>query len=74
MPRRFLILPIMTILCTLFTVTHPQSTFAEEQGFTSLFDGKTLAGWEGKEGIFRVVDGTITAGSLKENIKNNEFL
>jgi hypothetical protein len=45
-----------------------------EEGFTSLFDGITLAGWEGKEGIFRVEDGAITAGSLKENIKQNEFL
>lgn len=74
MSRRFLILPIVTIFCTLFSMTNPQSAPAEEQGFTPLFDGKTLAGWEGKEGIFRVVDGAITAGSLKENIKNNEFL
>jgi len=45
-----------------------------EEGFTSLFDGKTLAGWEGKEGVFRVEGDAITAGSLKENIKQNEFL
>lgn len=45
-----------------------------EEGFTSLFDGKTLAGWEGKEDIFRVEGGAITAGSLKENVKQNEFL
>jgi hypothetical protein len=45
-----------------------------EQGFTSLFDGKTLDGWEGKEGVFRVENGAIVAGSLKENVKQNEFL
>ncbi|WP_425614745.1 DUF1080 domain-containing protein [Anatilimnocola sp. NA78] len=47
---------------------------AAEDGFTPLFDGKTLAGWEGKEDVFRVEEGAIVAGSLKENIKNNEFL
>ncbi len=47
---------------------------ALEAGFTRLFDGKTLTGWEGKAGMFRVVDGAIVAGSLKERIPNNEFL
>jgi hypothetical protein len=45
-----------------------------EPGFTPLFDGKTLTGWEGKEDIFRVEDGAIVAGTLEANIKNNEFL
>ncbi len=45
-----------------------------EAGFTRLFDGKTLTGWEGKAGVFRVVDGAIVAGTLKERIPNNEFL
>lgn len=45
-----------------------------EQGFTRVFDGKTLAGWEGNEKYFRVVDGAIVAGTLKENIPRNEFL
>lgn len=45
-----------------------------EEGFVSLFDGKTLAGWEGNEKIFRVEDGAIIGGNLKEPIKNNEFL
>ena len=39
-----------------------------------LFDGKTLAGWEGNEKIFRVEDGAIVAGSLQEKIAHNEFL
>lgn len=45
-----------------------------EPGFHWLFDGKTLAGWEGKEAWFRVEDGAVVAGSLKEKIPNNEFL
>jgi hypothetical protein len=45
-----------------------------EEGFTPLFDGKTLDGWEGKEEVFRVEKGAIVAGSLTEIVKNNEFL
>lgn len=45
---------------------------AEE--FVSLFDGKTLTGWEGNTKMFRVVDGAIVGGSLKERIPHNEFL
>src|SRR5690242_5599114 len=47
---------------------------ADEPGFTSLFDGQTLTGWEGNQDIFRVEDGAIVAGSLKERIAHNEFL
>ena len=38
---------------------------APEQGFTPLFDGKTLNGWEGREGFWSVKDGCIT-GQTKE--------
>jgi hypothetical protein len=41
---------------------------------TPLFDGKSLAGWEGNEAMFRVQDSAIVAGSLKERIPHNEFL
>ncbi|MBK1790979.1 3-keto-disaccharide hydrolase [Persicirhabdus sediminis] len=48
--------------------------FELEPEFTSLFDGKTLAGWEttGGTGEFEVVDGTIR-GFGKE-VKGNTFL
>ena len=39
-----------------------------------LFDGKTLEGWEGNKDMFRVQDGAIVGGSLKEPIPHNEFL
>ncbi len=45
-----------------------------EPGFTSLFDGKSLKGWEGKPQVFRVEDGTISAGSPTERVPQNEFL
>jgi hypothetical protein len=48
---------------------------AKEDGKpVSLFDGKTLSGWEGNTKIFRVQDGAIVGGSLKERIAHNEFL
>jgi len=40
---------------------------------TSLFDGKTLDGWEGDTKVWRVVDGVIVGGS-KEGNPRNEFL
>jgi hypothetical protein len=39
-----------------------------------LFDGKTMTGWEGNLKIFRIEDGAIVGGTLKESLPNNEFL
>ncbi|HAE11624.1 MAG TPA: DUF1080 domain-containing protein [Opitutae bacterium] len=46
----------------------------KEDGFVSLFDGKTLSGWEGKKEFFRVEKGAIVAGFLDKKVPNNEFL
>jgi hypothetical protein len=41
----------------------------------SLFDGKTLAGWEGDtEKTWKVEDGAIVGGSLETTVPRNEFL
>jgi HEAT repeat protein len=40
----------------------------------SLFDGKTLEGWEGDLDIFTVEDGTIVAGSLEQNNPRSGYL
>ena len=45
-----------------------------EDGFKSLFDGKTLEGWEGDSKIFRVEAESIIGGQLKEKIPHNYFL
>jgi hypothetical protein len=50
------------------------SAAAAEEGFVPLFDGKSLAGWEGDAKVFRVQDGAIVAGSRTEKILHNEFL
>ena len=39
-----------------------------------IFDGKTLSGWEGNLAIFRVEEGAIVGGSMKDKIARNEFL
>ena len=58
--------------------SSPARRFAQElldeKEFVSLFDGKTLKGWEGKKGVFRIQNKAIVAGSLQEKIPNNEFL
>ncbi|MBO0722541.1 MAG: DUF1080 domain-containing protein [Blastocatellia bacterium] len=52
------------------------SSWAQAQGTAAinLFDGKTFAGWEGDHKIFRIEDGAIVGGSMKESLPRNEFL
>jgi len=41
----------------------------------SLFDGTTFTGWEGDtDGVWRIADGEIVAGSLEEKQPKNDFL
>ena len=42
-------------------------------GWVPLFDGKTLAGWEGNTAVWRAEDGAIKGGSMSGNPRN-EFL
>ena len=40
----------------------------------SLFDGKSLNGWDGNHRYFRIEEGAIVGGMLYESIPRNEFL
>ena len=40
--------------------------FANHQGYTSIFAGRTLAGWEGQPGLWRVEDGAIVGETAKD--------
>ncbi|HEY4313451.1 MAG TPA: DUF1080 domain-containing protein [Pirellulales bacterium] len=58
--------------CLLFVGLLGSTVHAAEP--VSLFDGKTLAGWEGNTDVFRVQDGAIVGGSLEKPVARNEFL
>jgi hypothetical protein len=58
---------IHAVVLMLVTTLPLSSPAAEtEEGFTSIFNGKDLAGWEGLPGAWAVVDGAITAESTPE--------
>ena len=66
-PRR-----LIALTATLFALA---SAHAAEEGFTSLFNGKSLDGWEGNTALWSVQDGTITAQTKPDtNLKHNTFL
>jgi hypothetical protein len=45
--------------------------FADHAGWTSMFDGKTLAGWEGPMDVWRVENGAIVSFDTANNPKPN---
>ncbi|HEX4149470.1 MAG TPA: DUF1080 domain-containing protein [Pirellulales bacterium] len=45
-----------------------------EEAEQKLFDGHSLAGWQGDAKTFRIQDGAIVGGSLEAKIPHNEFL
>ncbi len=75
---QFQISPTKTLLrviaCLALLAAQASSSFAEEKKPVPLFDGKTLAGWEGDQKVFRVEDGAIVGGSSKTSLSRNEFL
>lgn len=48
--------------------------FADHAGYVSLFDGKTLSGWDGEPGVWSVEDGAIVGVSTPEKRAGNTFL
>ena len=42
--------------------------------YNSIFDGKTMNGWEGSKDWFRIEKKAIVAGSLEKKIPKNQFL
>src|SRR5262245_56962629 len=56
------------VLC--WTVTAQ----GQEAKMTPLFDGQTLAGWEGDRGTWRAENGALVGGTLSNAIERNSFL
>jgi hypothetical protein len=48
--------------------------FDDHQGFTQIFDGKTLAGWDGDPTAWRVENGAIVGESFKEKPRPNSYI
>ena len=75
--HKFLLLSLLSLYAgQIKTIANPRVSVPtpEEEGFTQLFDGKTFKGWEGNMEYFRIEDGAVVAGNLKNKIPNNEFL
>jgi hypothetical protein len=64
--------PLIALVMSLVSVSAVRQ--AAPPTPVSLFDGKTFTGWEGNLTIFRIEDGAIVGGSLKQKIARNEFL
>jgi len=56
-----------------FTQPAPLN-FNDHTGYVSLFDGKSLKGWDGNPKFWRVEDGAIVAESTAENPSGNSYI
>ncbi len=67
---------LLTALFAYAAEKPPNHLTAEEtqQGYTLLFNGRTLAGWDGAPRLWRVEDGAIVGSSDKHSIEQNTFL
>lgn len=64
---------IRSLICTIAVGVPLSIAIAEEP--VSLFNGKDLTGWKGREDLWSVQDGAITGRTTTENpIKENTFL
>ena len=56
------------------TISPATAEDSADAGFVPIFDGKSLAGWEGKPEFWRVEDGAIVGETTAENpTKGNTF-
>ncbi len=64
----------MRLLLLMFTLLLLATTTlsAAEEGFTPLFNGTDLTGWEGREDLWKVADGVISG--VSPGLKQNHFL
>jgi type 1 glutamine amidotransferase len=65
---------VLTIVFVLGAMA-PALLAQTEEGFTSMFNGTDLSGWEGSPGLWSVRDGAITGQTTKDNpAHENTFL
>ena len=56
-----------------FTEPSPLD-FNDHEGYVSIFDGKTLDGWDGNPKFWRVEDGAIVGESTPERPSGNSYI
>src|SRR5262249_57957657 len=66
--------PMRRVLSLFALLLLASPSLAADTKPVSLFDGKTLTGWEGDEKTWKVEDGAIVGGSLEAVVPRNEFL
>lgn len=76
MTRALLLLIAVAVVVPWLTAAEPAVSpeSARKDKGTSLFDGKSFDGWEGNKRIWRIEEGALVGGTLKEKIPRNEFL
>ncbi len=62
---------VVLVLSAAAIISNPA---AGSNDFTPLFDGKSFDGWDGDTTVFRIEDGAIIGGQMKEKIPHNFFL
>ncbi|MEM7144676.1 MAG: PVC-type heme-binding CxxCH protein [Verrucomicrobiota bacterium] len=65
--------PILSLLLAL-VVGHSAQAVDPPKGFISLFDGRSLDGWDYNPEMWRVENGVITGGSRTDKIPKNDFI
>jgi uncharacterized protein (TIGR03067 family) len=66
---------ILYVGCGLAILAGVLTSFAADDGFKSLFNGKDLTGWAGRTNHWSVQDGAITGVTTKDNpARGNNFL
>ncbi|HEY7116313.1 MAG TPA: DUF1080 domain-containing protein [Tepidisphaeraceae bacterium] len=74
-PIHFALLATLVLALTTIKPSHAEDAKPDADGFISLFDGKTLDGWDGNPDLWSVQDGCITGQTTKEHpINPNTFL
>jgi hypothetical protein len=68
---------VLGVLTALLVSTASSLAIGQAPGGSAgvpIFDGRSFDGWEGDRTIFRIEDGAIVGGSLKNKVPRNEFL
>jgi putative membrane-bound dehydrogenase-like protein len=66
---------LAALLASVAALSVPPAAPAADDGFVTIFDGKTLEGWDGNPDFWRVEDGTITGQTTKEKpTRGNTFI